>query len=83
MSGTTLRGGGAGLSQIRVVIVDDHAVVRSGLELLLDAEEDIEVVGEAGNLQEAVFRTRSLKPDVVLMDIVMPVRAASRRRRQC
>jgi DNA-binding NarL/FixJ family response regulator len=54
------------------VIVDDHAVVRSGLKLLLDAEEDIEVVGEAGNLQEAVFRTRSLKPDVVLMDIVMP-----------
>ena len=54
------------------MIVDDHAVVRSGLKLLLDAEEDIEVVGEAGNLQEAVFRTRSLKPDVVLMDIVMP-----------
>jgi DNA-binding NarL/FixJ family response regulator len=54
------------------VIVDDHAVVRSGLKLLLDAEEDIEVVGEAGNLQEAVFRTRALKPDVVLMDVVMP-----------
>jgi len=60
------------LSEIRVVIVDDHAVVRSGLKLLLDAEEDIEVVGEAGNLQEAVFRTRALKPDVVLMDVVMP-----------
>jgi two-component system, NarL family, response regulator NreC len=55
-----------------VLIVDDHAVVRSGLRLLLDAEEDMEVVGEAGNLQEAVFRTRSLKPDVVLMDVVMP-----------
>jgi DNA-binding NarL/FixJ family response regulator len=54
------------------VIVDDHAVVRSGLKLLLDAEEDMEVVGEAGNLQEAVFRTRALKPDVVLMDVVMP-----------
>ena len=60
------------MSEIRVVIVDDHAVVRSGLKLLLDAEEDIEVVGEAGNLQEAVFRTRALKPDVVLMDVVMP-----------
>jgi two-component system response regulator NreC len=60
------------VSQIRVVIVDDHAVVRSGLKLLLDAEADIEVVGEAGNLQEAVFRTRSLKPNVVLMDVVMP-----------
>lgn len=60
------------MSEIRVVIVDDHAVVRSGLKLLLDAEEDMEVVGEAGNLQEAVFRTRALKPDVVLMDVVMP-----------
>jgi two-component system response regulator NreC len=46
--------------------------VRSGLKLLLDAEEDLEVVGEAGNFQEAVLRTRSLKPDVVLMDVVMP-----------
>jgi two-component system response regulator NreC len=55
-----------------VVIVDDHAVVRSGLKLLLDAEEDIEVVGEGGNLQEAVFRARSFKPDVMLMDVVMP-----------
>jgi two-component system, NarL family, response regulator NreC len=54
------------------LIVDDHAVVRSGLRLLLEAEEDIEVVGEAGNLQEAVFRTRSEKPDVILMDVVMP-----------
>jgi two-component system, NarL family, response regulator NreC len=60
------------LSPISVLIVDDHAVVRSGLKLLLDSEEDIEVVGEAGNFQEAVFRTRSLKPDVVLMDVVMP-----------
>jgi two-component system response regulator NreC len=57
---------------IRVLVVDDHAVVRSGLRLLLDAEDDIETVGEAGNLQDAVFRTRSLKPDVILMDVVMP-----------
>jgi two-component system response regulator NreC len=60
------------VSPISVLIVDDHAVVRSGLKLLLDSEEDIEVVGEAGNFQEAVFRTRSLKPDVILMDVVMP-----------
>lgn len=59
-------------STIRVLIVDDHPVVRSGLRLLLDAEDDIEAVGEAGNLQEAVFRARSSKPDVILMDIVMP-----------
>ncbi len=57
---------------IRVLLVDDHAVVRSGLRLLLDAEEDIETVGEARNKQEAVFETRARKPDVVLMDMVMP-----------
>jgi two-component system, NarL family, response regulator NreC len=57
---------------VRVLIVDDHAVVRAGLKLLLDAEEDIEAVGEAGNARDAVFRMRSLKPDVVLMDVVMP-----------
>ena len=57
---------------IRVLIVDDHAVVRSGLHLLLDAEDDIEVVGEAGDVRTAVFETREHKPDVVLMDVVMP-----------
>ena len=57
---------------IRVLIVDDHAVVRSGLRLLLDAEEDIEPVGEAGNARDAVFQARALKPDVILLDIVMP-----------
>jgi DNA-binding NarL/FixJ family response regulator len=59
---------------IRVLIVDDHAVVRSGLRLLLDAEADIEPVGEAGNAQEAVFQARALKPDVILLDVVMPER---------
>jgi len=57
---------------IRVVLVDDHAVVRSGLRLLLDAHEDIEVVGEAGNAKDAIFRARALKPDVMLLDVVMP-----------
>jgi two-component system response regulator NreC len=57
---------------VRVLIVDDHAVVRTGLRLLLDADDEIEVVGEAGNMRDAVFRTRSLKPDVILMDVVMP-----------
>jgi len=56
----------------RVVLVDDHAVVRSGLRLLLDNEEDIEVVGEAGNAKDAIFRTRALKPDVILLDVVLP-----------
>ena len=58
--------------KIRVLIVDDHAVLRSGLHLLLDAQSDIEVVGEAGDVKEAVFETRDKKPDVVLMDVVMP-----------
>ena len=57
---------------IRIVIVDDHAVVRSGLRLLLDAEGDMEVVGEAGNAREATFEVRAAKPDVVLLDVVMP-----------
>ena len=59
-------------SAIRVLIVDDHAVVRSGLHLLLDAEGDIEVVGEAGDVRDAIFEAREQKPDVILMDVVMP-----------
>ena len=57
---------------IRVLIVDDHAVVRTGLRLLLDAEDDLEPVGEAGNARDAVFQARALKPDV-----------AARPRREC
>jgi DNA-binding NarL/FixJ family response regulator len=57
---------------IRVLIVDDHAVVRSGLRLLLENEDGIECVGEAGNAEEAVRVARREKPDVVLLDVVMP-----------
>ena len=57
---------------VRVLIVDDHAVVRAGLRLLLEAEEDVEPVGEAGSGREAIFQNRSLKPDVILLDVVMP-----------
>jgi two-component system response regulator NreC len=57
---------------IRLLVVDDHAVVRSGLKLLLDSHEDIEVVGEAGNAKDAIFRTRELKPDMILLDVTMP-----------
>ena len=57
---------------IRVLVVDDHAVVRSGLRRLLDAEPDIETVGEAPNAERAVFEAIDAHPDVVLMDLVMP-----------
>ncbi len=57
---------------IRVLIVDDHAVVRSGLRLVLDAEPDIEAVAEAPNADRAVFEALEHRPDVVLMDVVMP-----------
>jgi two-component system response regulator NreC len=59
-------------ASIRVVVVDDHAVVRSGIRLLLDAEDDIEVVAEAGTAEEGVRAARLEKPDVVLLDVVMP-----------
>ncbi|HMB80770.1 MAG TPA: response regulator transcription factor, partial [Vicinamibacterales bacterium] len=59
-------------TDVRVLIVDDHAVVRSGLRLLLVQEEGIEPVGEAASGREAIFQARSLQPDVILMDVVMP-----------
>jgi two-component system response regulator NreC len=59
-------------SIVRVLIVDDHAVVRAGLRLLLDREDGIEAVGEAGNAREAVELAERLAPDVVLMDVIMP-----------
>ena len=57
---------------IRVLVVDDHAVVRAGLRRVLDAESDIETVGEAANADRAVFEAIEHKPDVVLMDVMMP-----------
>jgi two-component system, NarL family, response regulator NreC len=56
----------------RVLIVDDHAVVRSGLKLVLEADEGIEPVAEAGTARDAIFEARALKPDVILLDVVMP-----------
>ncbi len=57
---------------VRVLLVDDEQLVRAGFRLILESEPDIEVVGEAGNGDEAVERTREIDPDVVLMDIQMP-----------
>jgi DNA-binding NarL/FixJ family response regulator len=57
---------------IRVLLVDDQALIRAGFRMILDAEEDIEVVGECADGTQAVDSARRLKPDVVLMDIRMP-----------
>jgi len=58
---------------IRILIVDDHSVVRQGLKMFLSLDSELEVVGEAANGAEAVKSTQQLKPDVVLMDLMMPV----------
>jgi two-component system response regulator NreC len=57
---------------VRVLVVDDHAVVRSGLRHVIDREPDLETVGEAGSADEAIRAARELQPDVVVMDVVMP-----------
>lgn len=58
---------------IRLVIVDDHTVVRQGLKMFLSLDPELEVVGEAGNGQEAIDVVSEMQPDVVLMDLLMPV----------
>jgi DNA-binding NarL/FixJ family response regulator len=58
---------------IRIVVTDDHAVVRQGLRMFLELDPELEVVGEAANGAEAVALAKALQPDVVLMDLLMPV----------
>lgn len=60
------------MSQIKLLLVDDHEVVRAGLRMLFQAEEDMEIVGEVGSGLEALQAVRDLTPDVVLMDVAMP-----------
>jgi NarL family two-component system response regulator LiaR len=59
-------------TMIRVLIVDDHAIVRKGIRALLATERDIQVIGEASNGAEAIAQVQALHPDVILMDLVMP-----------
>ena len=60
------------MDKIRVLIVDDHAMVRQGIATFIELPDDVELVGEAANGGEAIARGEELKPDVVLMDLVMP-----------
>jgi DNA-binding NarL/FixJ family response regulator len=60
------------MNPTRLLIVDDHVVVRKGIQMLLSTEPSIQVVGEAENSQDAIRKAKSLKPDVILMDLVMP-----------
>ncbi|MDQ2898360.1 MAG: response regulator transcription factor [Acidobacteriota bacterium] len=60
------------MKNIRVLLADDHAVVRQGFRLILSHEPDMEIVGEAGNGREALALCEELKPDVVVMDVAMP-----------
>jgi DNA-binding NarL/FixJ family response regulator len=62
-------------ASIQVVVCDDHALIRSGLSLLLESEPDLHVVGEAANAEEAIDAVREQRPDVLLLDVVMPGRS--------
>ena len=60
------------MKRIRILLADDHAVVRQGFKMILSAQTDMEIVGEAGNGREAVELAEKLRPDVVVMDVAMP-----------
>jgi two-component system response regulator NreC len=59
------------MAKIKLLLVDDHAVIRSGIRMLLEAQEDMEILGEADSGEEAIVKVHALRPDVVLMDIKM------------
>jgi DNA-binding NarL/FixJ family response regulator len=63
--------------QIRVVVADDHAVLRAGLRMLLDAQSDMVVIGEAETADQAIALDTTLEPDVLLMDLTLPARAGA------
>ena len=60
------------MTEIRLLLVDDHEVVRTGLRMLLESRPDMQIIGEAANGEQAIEMTQALKPDVVVMDITLP-----------
>ena len=74
LAGPPVAGGGLVVEPIRVLVVDDHALFRRGLQMVLEQEPDIEVVGEASDGAEAVTTAAETLPDIVLMDVRMPKR---------
>ena len=60
------------MANIRILLADDHAILRAGVRMLLDSQSDMEVVGEASNGRETIDKVRELHPDLVIMDITMP-----------
>ncbi len=60
------------MKRIRILLADDHAIVRQGFKMILSAQTDMEIVGEAGNGREAVEQAEQLRPDIVVMDVAMP-----------
>jgi DNA-binding NarL/FixJ family response regulator len=75
------------VSLLRVVLADDHAILRHGLRTILDAEPDLEVIGEASNVQDAIALSRCLQPDVVISDVSFAngsgIQAIAQLRREC
>lgn len=72
MSQSAIRNLQSEIPKIRVLIVDDHAMVRQGIATFIELQDDVELVGEAANGREAIARVEEFKPDVVLMDMLMP-----------
>jgi two-component system response regulator NreC len=60
------------MPEIRILLVDDHAVLRAGLHMLLNAQPDLQVVGEAGDAEEAMLMIERLRPDIILLDLTLP-----------
>ena len=60
------------IAQIRILLADDHAILRAGLRLLIDSQPDLKVIGEAGDGRETIAKARELRPDLVLLDLNMP-----------